>query len=239
MSSVFDLVRKMKQEHPKGYDPNKNFPKIYIVSLEDDEEIRTLYELNPIDKTIFMQLNYDELYKVSDGDIVIFLASEDIDKNVKPKLMNITFNAKFSILLTEKYLRNFDGICSRFEIDSKIENFNFLKILIRFLEKSFYAGIDVIEVLDVYLMNTGHSFSYYTSKNSEQIVREIKSEHKKIECCVGVLSGGPCFDHEDIFDIKECLESFGGPALLAAYVDTKLGNNLELNLLAVDDSGER
>ena len=213
-----------------------NSARIYLISLQENKELREYYEQNKIKGGKFVEITkIEDFDRIPEADMVYFLSTKDISLEIKEKILKIGPDWIIKITVsTEKYQR-LNEVCSTYvkaDEDYK-KTHRFLKEIIECITVSSLVGLDYAEVTQLFRNSSRIELRKYRTKLSQKskIIEEIKKEFNKIDNCFFVVSGGVnFFILDDLIYFEDEIGNIAEYLGRAARIEEDLNDMIELSL---------
>ena len=211
--------------------------RIYIISLQENKELREYYEQNEIKGGKFIEITKKEDFdKIPEVDMVYFLSTKDISKEVKEQISKLDPSGCVKIAVCFEKFKILNDVCSTYvkaNSDYK-KTHRFLKEIIEGIALPSMVGLDYADIKQFFTTSSRIELRKYRVKLSEKnkIIEDIKKEFQQMDNCFFVVSGGADLTLNDVAYFEDKMGSIAKNVVYGTRREKKLKSEIELSLYA-------
>lgn len=191
--------------------------KVYVVSLQ-----KGFYLKGSIKGCESVEITEkSDIDKISDGDMIFFLSSEDISGSFMEEIKNSFKEGAVKIAVSSEVFKNLGSACSSTIVVNKDldDTYRFLRSVIEGFTVPGLVGLDYSDVARVFKISPIIFTRLYVSEHTDAILTDIKKEFKKMDSCFFVIEGGKNLTIDIINNLEERISEISGFTACNAFVD--------------------
>lgn len=232
-----DVNRSEKAEKLCKEELDKNMAQIFIISLQENQELKEYYEQNKIKRGKFIEITKKEDFdKIPEADMVYFLSTKDVSEEIKEQISKLGESWCVKVAVSPEKLINLTTVCPTWmksDLDYK-KTHRFLKEIIECIAVPSMVCLDYADIKELFTISSRMELRKYKTELSEKdkIVEEIKREFKEIDSCFFVVSGGTDLTLSDVMSFEDQMGSIVKYIVYGARIEEHLKGKVELSLYA-------